>query len=57
MKTKGEQYSEKEVERRAKEAIARSFMMPYKLQKELVGKTPRASARKRNAAKDPPKSP
>jgi hypothetical protein len=50
-----EQYTEEEAERRAKEAIARSFTMPYKPQKELVGKTPRA--RKRKTTKAPPKSP
>lgn len=48
MKSKvDEQYTEAEAERRAREAIERSFSMPYKPQKELVGKTPRALARKR----------
>jgi hypothetical protein len=50
------EYSPQETERRAHEAIRRSFEIPYKPQKELVGKTPRARARKRKAAKGPPKS-
>jgi hypothetical protein len=50
-------YTDEEAERRAREAIRRSFEMPYKPQKELVGKTPRARARKRKAAKAPPRSP
>src|SRR5690349_9909229 len=33
-----DQYSDEETERRAREAIRRSFEMPYKPQKELVGK-------------------
>lgn len=46
-----DQYSDKEAERRAREAIRRSFQMPYKPQSTLVGKTPRAKAmaRKRKA--------
>jgi hypothetical protein len=52
------EYSPEETERRAREAIRRSFEMPHKPQKELVGKTPRArAARKRKAAKGSPKSP
>lgn len=52
-----ESYGPEETERRAREAIRRSFEMPYKPQKELVGKTPRAKARKRERAKGSPKSP
>jgi hypothetical protein len=37
-----DQYSDKEAERRAREAIRRSFEMPYKPHKELVGTTQRA---------------
>ena len=33
-----DQYSDEETERRAREAIRRSFEMPYKPQKEMVGK-------------------
>jgi hypothetical protein len=33
-----EQYSDEEAERRAREAIRRSFEMPHKPQKEMVGK-------------------
>lgn len=33
-----DQYSDEEAERRAREAIRRSFEMPYKPQKELIGK-------------------
>jgi hypothetical protein len=53
-----DEYSPEEAERRAKEVIRRSFQMPYKPRKELVGKTPRARARKRKSTtKAPPKSP
>jgi hypothetical protein len=50
-----DEYSPEETERRAKAAIRRSFEMPYKPQKELVGKTPRARARKPKSAKSSPK--
>ena len=33
-----DQYSDEEAERRAREAIRRSFEMPHKTQKEMVGK-------------------
>jgi len=33
-----DQYSDEEAERRAREAIRRSFEMPHKSQKEMVGK-------------------
>jgi hypothetical protein len=49
-----DEYSPEETERRAREAIQRSFEMPYKPHKELVGKTPRA--RKPKPAKGSPKS-
>lgn len=49
-----DQYSDAEAERRAREAIQRSFRMPYKPQKDLVGKTERA---KRMAARKKPKGP
>ena len=52
-----DEVSEEEAERIAREAIRRSFKLPYKPHKELVGKTPRAHARKRKAAKDSPKTP
>jgi hypothetical protein len=38
------EYSDQEAERRAREAIKRSFEIPYKPQSTLVGKTPRAKA-------------
>ena len=37
-----DQYSDKEIERRARNMISRSFSMPYKPQKDLVGTTERA---------------
>ncbi len=39
------EYSPEEAERRARSAIRRSFELPYKPHKELVGKTPRAPKR------------
>ena len=43
-KADDDQYSDDEAERRSREAIRRSFELPYKPHKELVGKTPRAPA-------------
>lgn len=39
---KDDEYSPKETERRARDLISRSFAMPYKPHKELVGTTERA---------------
>ena len=50
-------YTDEETERRARDAIRRSFETPYKPQKELVGKTPRAQIRKRRPTKSSPKEP
>ena len=36
--TTDDEYSDEEAERRAREAIRRSFEMPHKPQKEMVGK-------------------
>jgi hypothetical protein len=48
-------YSDEEAERRAREAIRRSFEMPYRPQKEMVGKVGRAKApRSRKPAKSAP---
>jgi hypothetical protein len=57
MSKPSDQYSDEEAERRALEAIRRSFTMPHKPLKDFVGTTPRAKAmaRKRKA-KNPPKS-
>lgn len=58
MKPKAEdQYTDDEAQRRARETIRHSFALPYKPHKALVGKTPRAKARKRKGAKGFPKSP
>jgi hypothetical protein len=51
-----DQRSDKDAERIAREAIRRSFELPYKPHEELVGKTPRARARKRAASKTAKKS-
>jgi hypothetical protein len=56
-KAKDDEYTPEEAERRALEAIRRSFTMPHKPLKEFVGKTPRAKAMaKRKAAKGSPKA-
>jgi hypothetical protein len=49
------EYSDEEAERRARDAIKRSFAMPHKPHKALVGTTPRAKslARKRAAKASP----
>jgi hypothetical protein len=47
----GEAYSEAETERRARDAIRRSFEIPYKPHKEMVGKVGRPSQRKRAPSK------
>lgn len=41
-------YSDAETERRAREAIRRSFQIPHKPQKEMVGRT---APRKRSSSK------
>jgi hypothetical protein len=46
-----DQYSDEETERRARNAIRRSFQTPYKPQKELVGKAGRPTQRKRSLSK------
>jgi hypothetical protein len=38
---KSDEYSDEEAERRAREAIQRSFQTPYKPQREMVGKVGR----------------
>ena len=55
-KTDPDTYSDEETERRAREAIQRSFEMPYKPQKEMVGKTSRPSQRQRAPLKTPKKA-
>jgi len=46
-----DQYSDEEAQRRAERALRHALTTPYKPQRELVGKTPRARAmaRKRKA--------
>jgi len=58
MKAKPDEYSDKEAARRAEEAIRRSFAMPPKPQRKLVGKTPgaRGIAQRRRRAKTAPKA-
>jgi hypothetical protein len=46
-----EQYSDKEAERRATDAIRRALTTPYKPQSDMVGKVGRKSAKR------PPKKP
>jgi hypothetical protein len=46
-------YTDDEAERRAREAIRRSFDTPYKPQREMIGKAGRA---KRQPSKDAKKS-
>lgn len=50
-KPKQDEFSAEETERRARDAIRRSFKMPYKPHKELIGKTPRARAMAQRKAK------
>jgi hypothetical protein len=53
----GDPYSDEEAERRTREAIRRSFQIPYKPQKALIGKTPRAKAMARKRKAKGPKTP
>jgi hypothetical protein len=46
-----DQRSDEEAERIAREAIRRSFELPYKPHKELVGKVGRSAQRKRAPSK------
>jgi hypothetical protein len=50
------EYGDEEAERRTREAIRRSFDLPRKQHKELVGTTPRAKAAAKRKAKGSPKS-
>jgi hypothetical protein len=55
MKKSDDQYTDEEAAQRAFAAIQRSFTLPYKPMKALVGTTPRAKAMaKRKAAKGSP---
>jgi hypothetical protein len=49
MNKENDQYSDEEAEKRATEALRCALTTPYKPQKALVGKTPRARAMKRKA--------
>jgi hypothetical protein len=46
-----DEYTDEEAERRAREAIRRSFETPYKPQREMIGKTRRPSPRKSTTSK------
>jgi hypothetical protein len=50
-----DQYSDEEAERRAREAIRRSFEIPHKPQKEMVGKVGRAQSKRGTKPKSAPK--
>lgn len=50
-----EVYSDEEADRRAKEAIRRSFEMPHRPQKDMVGKVGRAKAPRSAKPKSAPK--
>jgi hypothetical protein len=54
--TSDDTYSDEETERRANEAIRRSFQTPYKPHKEMIGKVGRVSPRKRATSKTAKKS-
>jgi len=57
MTKESDEYSPEEAERRMREGIRRSFGMPHKPYKTLVGTTPRAKAMaRRKAARGPPRS-
>jgi hypothetical protein len=56
MKEQDSAYPDEEAERRAREAIRRSFEMPYKPQKEMVGKVGRPARQKRTPSKTPKKA-
>lgn len=53
MKDEDQTYTDEEAEHRAREAIRRSFEMPYKPHREMVGTSGRA---KRQPSKDAKKS-
>lgn len=55
-KAETEEYTDEEIERRAREIIKRARTDIHKPQKEFVGTTPRAQAATRQKAKAPPKS-
>ena len=49
-KPKNEQYTDEQIEWRATETLRRALNTRYKPQSKLVGKTPRARARRRKSA-------
>jgi hypothetical protein len=50
-----DRYSDEETERRATEALRRSLTTPPKLQKEMVGKVGRPTAKRKRPVKTAPK--
>ena len=50
------EYSDEEAAKRAEAAIRRSFSLPHKPRKALVGTTPRAKAQQQRRAKGSPRS-
>jgi len=56
MKRAREEYTDEEAAKRAEEAIRRSFAMPHKPRKVVIGTTPRARAQQKRRAKGSPKS-
>ena len=57
VKKRSDDYSDDEAAKRAEEAIRRSFTLPHKPRKSVVGTTPRAKSMARaKAAKEKPKS-
>jgi hypothetical protein len=50
-------YTEEEIEQRMRETVRRSFQIPHKMQKEMVGKVGRPSRRRSKAVEKPQQKP
>ncbi len=53
MKSKEQEFTDAEIEQRMRATVRRSFTIPHKMQKEMVGKVGRPSGRKKIAKAKP----
>jgi hypothetical protein len=53
VKSKAPEFTDAEIEQRMRETVRRSFTMPHKMQKEMVGKVGRPSGRRKIAKATP----
>lgn len=56
MKKPDEEFTDAEIERRMRETVRRSFQMPHKMQKEMVGTAGRPRKRRSKIVEKPQQS-